>query len=118
MGADDYVTKPCKPGELMARLGALVRRRSPSNIAKLRYDDLEVDRLEGVVRCSGREITLTPVELEILAALMLKNGCVASREYLHERGWGGHPGCFEFPALGAGNQSAKQIGGGPKRRSD
>jgi DNA-binding response OmpR family regulator len=87
VGADDYVTKPCKPGELMARLGALVRRRSPSNIAKLRYDDLEVDRLEVVVRRAGREIALTPVEVKILVTLMLKNGCVASREYLHERVW-------------------------------
>jgi DNA-binding response OmpR family regulator len=60
--------------------------------AKLRYDALEVDRLEGVVRCSGREIALTPVELEILVALMLKNGCVASSEYLHERVWGGTRG--------------------------
>ncbi len=60
--------------------------------AKLRYDALEVDRLEGVVRCSGREIALTPVELEILVALMLKNGCVASSEYLHERVLGGTRG--------------------------
>ncbi len=87
MGADDYVTEPCKRGEWMARLGALVRRRSPSNIAKLRYDDLEVDRLEVVVRRPGREIALTPVEVKILVALILKNGCVASREYLHERVW-------------------------------
>ena len=88
-GADDYIVKPFSVPELLARIGAVLRRISPSKVAKrLIAADIELDRETRRVRRDGHELHLGPTEYRLLEFLMLKPGRVFSRGQLLDGVWG------------------------------
>jgi two-component system phosphate regulon response regulator PhoB len=88
-GADDYVTKPFSPSELIARIRAVLRRARPTPVDEmLRYADVSMDLAAHRVRRGGRELHLGPTEFRLLRFLMEHPGRVFSREQLLDRVWG------------------------------
>jgi phosphate regulon transcriptional regulator PhoB len=92
MGADDYVTKPFSPRELVARVRAVVRRGRSAEAADrkhhLKAGDLEIDRHRFEVTIKGQRVDLTPKEFELLATLAGTPGRVFGREELLDLVWG------------------------------
>jgi len=92
MGADDWVTKPCHPQEVLARVEAVIRRRKR---AGGRADELPVIAGELAIRAdqfqafaSGRSVDLTRKEFEVLQLLAQAEGKVLQREEIYQQGWG------------------------------
>jgi two-component system, OmpR family, alkaline phosphatase synthesis response regulator PhoP len=92
MGADDYVTKPFSPRELVARVRAVVRRGKGGDIADRKHHlsagELEIDRHRFEVTIKGQRVDLTPKEFELLATLVGTPGRVFGREELLDQVWG------------------------------
>lgn len=83
LGADDYLPKPFDPRELLARLRAILRRRSPGRAADvLRFGRLEIDRGARVARLEGEERPLTSYQFALLIAFAERPGRVMSRDEL------------------------------------
>jgi len=90
-GGDDYLTKPYAFVELLARIDALMRRRSPVGVkTRLEVGDLELDLLTRAATRSGQEIELQPREFRLLEYLMRHAGQVVTRTMLLESVWEYH----------------------------
>ena len=94
LGADDYVVKPFSPQELVSRVRAVLRRAEKSSVREsgerpLTFGDLTIDSTTRVVTLSGREISLTAKEFDMLYHLAQHPRQVFSREQLLDRIWGG-----------------------------
>lgn len=87
-GADDYIVKPFKPKELVARIRARVRRNEEQAIAGLQIGDLAIDVTGHSVRRGEESLSLTPLEFDLLLCLARKPGQVFTREALLEEVWG------------------------------
>jgi two-component system, OmpR family, response regulator VanR len=87
LGADDYLPKPFRFAELVARIRALARRSTPSRPPLLRHGDVEVDPARRTVTRGGEEIPLARKEFGVLEALMSVDGATVSAEQLLERVW-------------------------------
>lgn len=87
-GADDYVTKPFKPKELVARVRARLRRQEDSPSETLEVGDLTIDVPGHAVFRDGKEISLTPLEFDLLHTLASRPKQVFSRDELLEKVWG------------------------------
>jgi phosphate regulon transcriptional regulator PhoB len=90
LGADDYVTKPFSPRELIARIRAVLRRGKSKEEDKqvIKIGDLEIDNAKITVSVKGKPVELTSKEFELLKTLVKAKGRVLSRDYLLDTIWG------------------------------
>lgn len=86
MGADDYVVKPFRPRELVARIKSALRKsgRAP---AAFEAGGLSVETASGIVRKNGREVYLSPLEYRLLLIFINSPGCIITRERLLDELW-------------------------------
>ncbi|MFZ1878710.1 MAG: response regulator transcription factor [Gaiellaceae bacterium] len=90
VGADDYLTKPFSPRELVARMKAILRRSEPQEGREktVALGDVVLDRESHDVTVAGKPVDLTAKEFDLLAYFMANPGVVVSRDLLLERVWG------------------------------
>jgi DNA-binding response OmpR family regulator len=86
-GADDYMSKPFKFDELLARLRALVRRGGAARLERLAFGTIELDRLKHSAFAGGKKLDLTPREFQLLEHFLLHPGQVVRRTELLEKVW-------------------------------
>jgi two-component system phosphate regulon response regulator PhoB len=90
-GADDYITKPFSPRELVARIRAVLRRRAPEHAGEvIEVSGLRLDSVTVTLSVDGVECPLKPIEFKLLRLLMSQPGRVFSRSQLLDSVWGDH----------------------------
>jgi DNA-binding response OmpR family regulator len=94
LGADDYLPKPFRFAELVARIHALARRAAPSRPPVLHHADIELDPARRRITRAGDEVTLARKEFAVLETLMSAEGATVSAEQLLERVWDEHADPF------------------------
>ena len=94
LGADDYLTKPFSPAELVLRVGAILRRTgsaTPVSADTLVIGPLHIDRAAMTVKVDGQDVELTPTEFKLLLTLAERRGRVQGRGHLLETVWEAAP---------------------------
>jgi two-component system KDP operon response regulator KdpE len=87
-GADDYVTKPFGSEELLARMRAVLRRKSEDGDSAVRIGELEIDLADRSVRRDGEQLHLTPIEFDLLSKLAEHPGRLVTHRQLLQEVWG------------------------------
>ena len=87
-GADDYLTKPFIPGELLARIRAISRRQGEVVLDELKFEDLTLSQSNRTLSCGSHSINLGPKEFDIINLLMSNPGVIVPKEDLIVKVWG------------------------------
>lgn len=88
LGADDYLSKPFSPKELMARIRAILRRDKQPEGGTLRFGSLQIEESAHTVLINGAPVTLTPLEFKLLVYLARNNNIVLDRDTILKNVWG------------------------------
>lgn len=87
MGADDYIAKPFRPKELLARIHVILRRNRPNTESILQLKDVFIDLAKARVTKAGKDIDLSAIEYRLLLCLASKPGALVTREAMREALW-------------------------------
>ena len=112
VGADDYLTKPFSPRELVARMKAIFRRTEPQERrTRSTLGDVVLDRESHDVTVDGKPVELTAKEFDLLAFFMANTGVVVSRDLLLDRVWGRSTPAARAPSTSTSRSCAASSAG-------